>query len=97
MNQINKLNVKSYNYKNDIKKKRQYGLIAQEVSDIIPEVVHIVKTENLDDLHQIHYSGLVPHLINCIKDIYKKLDEIKLEKNKLEKYEMRKRYIKNKH
>ena len=96
-NKINKLNVKSYNYKNDIKKKRQYGLIAQEVSDIIPEVVHIVKTENLDDLHQIHYSGLVPHLINCIKDIYKKLDEIKLEKNKLEKYEMRKRYIKNKH
>lgn len=75
-NKITKLNVKSYNYKNDINKKKIYGLIAQEVLDIIPEVVHISKTDELDDFHQIHYTGLVPHLINCTKDLYKKLDEI---------------------
>jgi hypothetical protein len=73
---INKLNVKSYNYIHDDEKRKHYGLIAQEVLDIIPEVVFISKTEELDDFHQIHYSGLVPHLINCTKDIYKKLDII---------------------
>lgn len=79
---INKLNVKSYNYIHDDTKKKHYGLIAQEVLEIIPEVVYISQSEELDDFHQIHYSGLVPHLINCTKDIYKKLDEInaKLEK-----------------
>lgn len=79
---INKLNIKSYNYINDESKRKHYGLIAQEVLDIIPEVVFISKTDELDDFHQIHYSGLVPHLINCTKDIYKKLDEIN---NKLDK------------
>ena len=73
---INQLNVKSYNYIHDETKKKHYGLIAQEVLDIIPEVVFISKSDELDDFHQIHYSGLVPHLINCTKDIYKKLDEI---------------------
>jgi hypothetical protein len=73
---INKLNVKSYNYIHDDEKRKHYGLIAQEVLEIIPEVVFISKTDELDDFHQIHYSGLVPHLINCTKDIYKKLDII---------------------
>lgn len=80
---INKLNIKSYNYKNDNSKRKHYGLIAQEVLDIIPEVVFISKTDELDDFHQIHYSGLVPHLINCTKDIYKKLDEINAKLDKL--------------
>ena len=80
---INKLNVKSYNYIKDETKKKHYGLIAQEVLDIVPEVVFISKSEELDDFHQIHYSGLIPHLINCTKDIYKKLDEINNKLNKL--------------
>ena len=80
---INQLNVKSYNYIHDDEKRKHYGLIAQEVLDIIPEVVFISKSEELDDFHQIHYSGLVPHLINCTKDIYKKLDEINAKLDKL--------------
>ena len=80
---INKLNVKSYNYINDDEKRKHYGLIAQEVLEIIPEVVFISQSEELDDFHQIHYSGLVPHLINCTKDIYKKLDEINAKLDRL--------------
>jgi hypothetical protein len=76
INKINQLTVKSYNYINDNLKKHQVGLIAQEVLQIIPEVVNISKNDELDDFHQLHYSGLVPHLINCTKDIYNKLDEI---------------------
>jgi hypothetical protein len=80
---INQLNVKTYNYINDGKKKKHYGLIAQDVLDIVPEIVYITKTDELDDFHQIHYSGLIPHLINCTKDIYKKLDEITIKLDKL--------------
>jgi len=69
--------------KKDMSKKNKIGLIAQEVLDIVPEVVLISKTDELDDFHQIHYTGLIPHLINCTKDIYDKLDEIN---NKLERF-----------
>lgn len=80
---INKLNVKSYNYIHDDEKRKHCGLIAQEVLEIIPEVVFISQSEELDDFHQIHYSGLVPHLINCTKDIYKKLNEINAKLDRL--------------
>lgn len=75
-NKINQLDVKTYNYIQDSQKRAHIGLIAQEVKDIIPEVVFISQTAELPDFHQIHYSGLIPHLINCTKDIYKRLDEI---------------------
>ena len=80
---INKLIIKNYNYISDSTKRNRIGLIAQEVLDIIPEVVFISKTDELDDFHQIHYSGLIPHIINCTKDIYKKLDDITKKLNKL--------------
>lgn len=72
-----KLDVKTYNYKNDLKKRHRTGLIAQEVLKIMPELVVISKVDEMDDFHQLHYSGIIPHLINCIKDIYQKLDSLK--------------------
>ena len=72
-----KLDVKSYNYKKDANKRHRTGLIAQEVLEIMPELVVITKVEEMDDFHQLHYSGIIPHLINCIKDIYKELDKLK--------------------
>lgn len=80
---INKLNVKNYNYISDVNKKNKIGLIAQEVLDIMPEIVYISKTEDIEDFHQIHYTGIVPHLINCTKDIYTKLEEINKKLNAL--------------
>ena len=77
VDKILQLAVKSYNYKKDLKKIHKTGLIAQEVLKIMPELVVLSKTEELDDFHQLHYSGIIPHLINCIKDIYMKLDELK--------------------
>ena len=72
-----KLDVKTYNYKKDINKRHRTGLIAQEVLEIMPELVVISKVEEMEDFHQLHYSGIIPHLINCIKDIYKELNELK--------------------
>jgi len=85
INKIKQLNVKNYNYINDLSKKTKIGLIAQEVLKIIPEVVYISKTEEIADFHQIHYTGLVPHLINCTKDIYDKLDQINKKLDELSK------------
>jgi hypothetical protein len=72
-----KLDVKSYNYKKDLNKRHRTGLIAQEVLEIMPELVVLSKVEEMDDFHQLHYSGIIPHLINCIKDLYKEMDELK--------------------
>lgn len=78
VDKVLQLDVKTYNYKNDSTKRNRAGLIAQEVLKIMPEVVLISKTEEIDDFHQLHYSGIIPHLINCIKDIYEKLDKLNL-------------------
>jgi len=72
-----KLDVKTYNYKKDTNKRYRTGLIAQEVLEIMPELVVISKVEEMEDFHQLHYSGIIPHLVNCIKDIYKELNELK--------------------
>lgn len=77
VDKILKLDVKTYNYKTDSKKRHRTGLIAQEVLKIMPELVVISKVDEMDDFHQLHYSGIIPHLINCIKDIYQKLDALK--------------------
>lgn len=78
VDKVLKLNVKTYNYKKDSNKRHRTGLIAQEVIKIMPELVIISKIEDMDDFHQLHYSGIIPHLINCIKDVYKELNELKI-------------------
>lgn len=71
------INIKNYNYTFDKQKKRHTGVIAQEIKEVLPEVVSIEKSHGLDDFHSVQYTGLVPHLINCIKELKKELEEIK--------------------
>lgn len=75
VNKILKLEPKKYNFKNK-PDEECYGFIAQEVKEIIPAIIKISKTEELEDLHQIHYTALIPHLVNCIKDLYEKLEKL---------------------
>lgn len=71
------MKVKTFNFINDTKKIKHTGLIAQEVKDILPELINISKKDNLNDFHSIHYTEIVPHLINCIKELYKEIDILK--------------------
>lgn len=76
-NKILKLEPKKYNFKN--KNKECYGFIAQEVKEILPNIIELCKTDEYDDLHHINYTAIIPHLVNCVKDLYIKLK--KLENN----------------
>ncbi len=76
LDKILEVKVKEYNYTFE-KDKRHTGVIAQEIKQYIPEVVNISNSHGLEDFHSVHYSGLVPHLINCIKQLKKEIDDLK--------------------
>jgi len=73
---ILELQPKKYKFKNN-NSKEYSGFIAQEVKEILPSVVDITKTDELEDLHQIQYTGIIPHLVNCIKDLYVEIHDLK--------------------
>jgi len=51
---------------------RQVGVIAQEVEEVLPEVVHT----SLDDLKSVSYGNMVGVLIEALKDVSKRLEKM---------------------
>jgi hypothetical protein len=51
---------------------RQVGVIAQEVEEVLPEVVHT----SLDDLKSVSYGNIVGVLIEALKDVSKRLEKM---------------------
>lgn len=80
-----------YNYKWKVqkdKKSLETGLIAQEVEKHFPELV----TTKEDGFKAIRYTGLIPHLIEAVKELDKRTDEItRLKKELAEVREINKR------
>jgi len=71
-----------YNYhwkdkKND--KSLQTGLIAQEVEVYFPDLVSTKE----DGYKAVNYTGLIPHLIEAVKELDKKIEEISALKKEL--------------
>jgi Chaperone of endosialidase len=65
------LNAKTYNWIDETKSaKTQIGLIAQEVEKIYPELVDTNET----GYKSVNYIGLIPVLLEGIKDLQKQLD-----------------------
>ena len=63
---------KSYTMKKDESEKQKIGLLAQDIEKVFPELVsesHGVKSVN--------YQGLVPVLINALKEQQSEIDELK--------------------
>ena len=97
LDKVMKLNGKQYNWKKDEEKKLQSGLIAQEVEEVIPEVVISKNINNtndedeendeniLNDQKLINYNGIVPYLVECIKLLNNKIDKLNDKINELEK------------
>ena len=67
---INKMDGYTFNWKNDGKK--GIGVIAQEVAEILPD---IVKTEE-DGIKSVSYVSLIPVLIEAIKELSNKIDDL---------------------
>ena len=63
-------------------KAREIGVIAQEVKEIVPELVNIentksdINSEGLEDLHTMKYQNTVGLLIEAIKELEKKVKDL---------------------
>lgn len=68
---VNKLNPVTYNFKNNKnnnKKINQYGLIAQELEQVIPDLV-----VQVDGIKRVNYSKLIPFLIGAIQELSRRV------------------------
>ena len=77
LNKIIKLNGVSFEWKDGyddrVQNKTNLGVIAQDVQEVIPEIVK----ERKDGYLAVQYDQLVPVLIEAVKDQQKQIDELK--------------------
>lgn len=82
---IHKLNnIKGYNYYwNDKSKSQtlQTGVIAQDLQKVFPELVN----EEKDGYLSVNYTGLIPHLLEAVKELKNENEAIKTENEALKK------------
>ena len=57
----------------EMKGKQKMGVLAQEIKEVFPELVS--KDDN--EMLAVNYQGLVPVLINALKDQQNEIDELK--------------------
>ena len=77
---VNKLRGVYYNRIDDDSKKRQVGVIAQEIQEVLPEVVTYAK--DLDE-YGVSYGNITGLLIEAIKEQQTQIEELKELVNKL--------------
>ena len=58
-----------FTFKNDVNRKQQIGVIAQEIAKICPEIVN----KDSDGYLSVDYSKLSLLCLYCIKDLYNKI------------------------
>jgi hypothetical protein len=75
---INNINV--YNFKWKGVNQREYGVIAHELKEVIPNLV--TGEKDAESMQQVDYSKLVPILIQAIQDQQKQIEELKTLINK---------------
>ena len=63
---------KTYTMKKDVNETQKIGLLAQDIEEVFPELV----SEN-NGIKSVNYQGLVPVLINALKDQQSEIDELK--------------------
>ena len=54
----------NFTWKNDKEEEKQYGFIAQNIQEILPE---LVKT-NINDRLSVNYIAMIPILVEAIKE-----------------------------
>lgn len=77
MHKIMQIRPTSYKFKNSDSEKRYYGVIAQEVKEIFPSIIHTNHTEDIDNMLSVSYSELIPILI---KGMQEQQEEIEAQK-----------------
>jgi hypothetical protein len=69
-----KIDGKSYTMKSN-EKVNKIGLLAQEIEEVFPELVR--EAEDKDGTLSVNYQGLIPVLINAIKEQQDQIEELK--------------------
>lgn len=74
INKIMKLRGVRYNKTNS--NRSHYGVVAQEVEDVLPEIVHTHKSDAYDDEKSVDYMSLIPVLIQAIKEQQQQIESL---------------------
>ena len=96
-NKLLDLHPKQYTYKDDLEHKIHYGLVAQEVEQIYPDLVYSIKSdesssvESSNILKSVNYVEMIPLLLLKIQDLQQQIDELK--QNQTKKKTIQKKYI----
>jgi hypothetical protein len=76
---LKKIEGVSYYWKSNDDRAKQYGVIAQEIEKVLPD---IVKTNDAG-FKAVNYTALIPFLVEAIKEQQKQIDELKKENTQL--------------
>ncbi len=73
MNDLFTLNPVIFTYKNDVSKKTHYGVLAQDVETVFPELVE----DNMSGYKTVNYQELLPLMLAKMKNMQEQIDELK--------------------
>ena len=85
LDNVLKLNPVSFIYKADDLDRTKFGLIAQEVQEIYPELVKTKETVKLKDSLSLNYQGVTPMLIKAIQEQQELIEKLSARIDELEK------------
>lgn len=75
MGKVDSLVPKKYIFKKDETKKIHYGLIAQEVEEILPNLVNEIEIEGVI-VKTVNYIEIIPILLKKIQDLQKQMNNL---------------------
>jgi hypothetical protein len=68
------LNPLIFSYKNDVKRKKHYGILAQDIEKVFPE---LVENNNISGYKTVNYQELIPLMLAKMKKMQSEIDELK--------------------
>ena len=74
LNIVDKINPVSFNWKDNNKK--SYGVIAQEIEKIVPEIVDTTD----GTIKTVSYDQIIPFLIQAVQQLKKEIEDLKSQK-----------------
>ena len=66
-----------------MKGKQKIGVLAQEIQEVFPELV----SEDDNEMLAVNYQGLVPVLINALKEQQNEINRLKDQEKRIERLE----------
>lgn len=71
------LNPMHFTYKNDNKKRVHYGILAQDIEKVFPE---LVENNNINGYKTVNYQELIPIIIAKMKIMQSEIDSLKIDR-----------------